>query len=121
MTEPRRKQLRSFFCDEQVWAAYERLAKEQGVTIDQLIGHLKRSLGITFVVITHDIVSTVNIADRVAMLYGGKLVAWGTVQEVLQSPEPVVRRFFSRNLLLPPAASPSGGPDSVLTPSSHSG
>ena len=38
MTEPRRKQLRSFFCDEQVWAAYERLAKEQGVTIDQLIG-----------------------------------------------------------------------------------
>lgn len=38
MTEPRRKQLRSFFCDEQVWAAYERLAKEQGVTIDQVLG-----------------------------------------------------------------------------------
>lgn len=38
MTEPRRKQLRSFFCDEQLWAAYERIAKEQGLTIDQLIG-----------------------------------------------------------------------------------
>lgn len=38
MTEPRRKQLRSFFCDEQLWSTYERMAKEQGVTIDQLLG-----------------------------------------------------------------------------------
>ena len=66
--------------------------------IDQLIGHLKKTLGITFIVITHDIVSTVQIADRVAMLYQGKLVAWGTVQEVMRSENEVVRRFFARNV-----------------------
>ena len=66
--------------------------------IDQLIGHLKQTLGITFVVITHDIVSTVQIADRIAMLYQGKLVAWGSVPEVVRSENEVVRRFFARNV-----------------------
>jgi phospholipid/cholesterol/gamma-HCH transport system ATP-binding protein len=92
--------------------------------IDQLIGHLKRSLGITFVVITHDIVSSIHIADRIAMLYGGKLVAWGTVQEVLHSPEPVVQRFFSRNLQLPTGEGEArllSAPASALTDPSHSG
>jgi phospholipid/cholesterol/gamma-HCH transport system ATP-binding protein len=66
--------------------------------IDSLIGHLKKTLGITFVVITHDIVSTAHIADKIAMLYQGSLVAWGTLSEVLASPNPIVPRFFARNL-----------------------
>jgi phospholipid/cholesterol/gamma-HCH transport system ATP-binding protein len=69
--------------------------------IDALIGHLKETLGVTFVVITHDIVGTVNVADHVAMLYQGKLVAWGTTDEVTRSDHPVVRRFLGRNLILP--------------------
>lgn len=69
--------------------------------IDALIVHMKETLGITFVVISHDIVGTVNVADHIAMLYGGKLVAWGTTAEVTRSEHPMVRRFLGRNLVLP--------------------
>ena len=68
---------------------------------------MKKALGITFVVISHDIVGTVKVADHIAMLYGGDLVAWGTTAAVLRSEVPIVRRFLGRNLILP------DGPDGV--------
>ncbi|TNE92909.1 MAG: ABC transporter ATP-binding protein [Deltaproteobacteria bacterium] len=71
-------------------------------TIDELIGRMKKQLGITFIVITHDIVSCVDIADYVAMLYGGKLVEYGTVQQLIHSKQPIVRDFLKRNVELPP-------------------
>ncbi|MCB9681342.1 MAG: ATP-binding cassette domain-containing protein [Alphaproteobacteria bacterium] len=71
-------------------------------TIDALIGQLKRRLGLTFVVITHDIVSAVGISDRIGMLYGGKLVAWGPTADVVRSTEPIVRAFLERNLVWAP-------------------
>lgn len=79
-------------------------------TIDELIGRMKRQLGITFVVITHDIVSCRNIADYVGMLYKGKLVEYGPIDEFLRSRQEIVRRFLHRNLDLPP-------PDGELIPS----
>lgn len=79
-------------------------------TIDDLIGHLKATLGITFVVITHDIVSCMNIADRVGMLYKGKLVQVGTVPELLRSRQEIVRKFLARNVPLEP-------PDGEIVPS----
>lgn len=71
-------------------------------TIDELIGKMKRQLGITFVVITHDIVSCMNIADYVGMLYQGKLVEHGTVEEFRHSRREIVRKFLQRNVDLPP-------------------
>lgn len=76
-------------------------------TIDELIGKMKRQLGITFVVITHDIVSCANIADHVGMLYQGKLIAYGSVPELMRSRHEVVRKFLHRNLDLPPLDEPS--------------
>lgn len=70
-------------------------------TIDELIVRMKAELGITFVVITHDIVSAVRIADVIGMLHGGHLVAFGSVDSVLRSREEIVRRFFARNVALP--------------------
>lgn len=70
--------------------------------IDALIGRMKAELGITFVVISHDIVGTFAVADRIGMLYNGGLVALGTPGELLRSREPVVRRFLDRNMDLPP-------------------
>lgn len=75
--------------------------------IDALICQMKEHLGVTFVVISHDIVGTVNVADHIAMLHGGHLVAWGPTQEVLRSKVDIVRRFLRRNLDLPE------GPDAV--------
>jgi len=69
--------------------------------IDALIGHLKETLHVTFVVITHDIVGTINVADHIAMLYQGKLVAWGPRDDVVRSEHEIVRRFLGRNLVLP--------------------
>jgi len=66
--------------------------------IDGLIVSMKARLGITFIVISHDIVGTVNVADYIGMLYGGKLVAYGPTEEVVQSEHPIVRRFLGRNL-----------------------
>jgi len=74
--------------------------------IDALIHHLKEVLGVTFLVISHDIVGTINVADRIAMLYQGKVVASGTTDEVTRSDHPVVRRFLSRNLVLPEPGAP---------------
>jgi phospholipid/cholesterol/gamma-HCH transport system ATP-binding protein len=71
--------------------------------IDELIVDMKRALGITFVVISHDIVGTVKVADHIAMLYGGHLVANGPTAEVVRSEVPIVRRFLGRNLQLPEA------------------
>lgn len=75
--------------------------------IDGLIHTMKDRLGITFVVISHDIVGTLNVADRIAMLYQGRLVANGTTAEVTHSPHPMVRRFLSRNLVLPEPDDPT--------------
>jgi phospholipid/cholesterol/gamma-HCH transport system ATP-binding protein len=70
--------------------------------IDALIGRMKQELGITFVVISHDIVGTFAVADKIAMLYNGGLVAEGTPDELLHSRSEVVRRFLQRNMELPP-------------------
>jgi len=69
--------------------------------IDELICSMKKALGITFVVISHDIVGTVNVADHIAMLHQGRVICWAPTQRFLRSPEPVVRRFLQRNLVLP--------------------
>lgn len=75
--------------------------------IDGLIVTMKERLHITFVVISHDIVGTVNVADRICMLYQGKVVANGTKDEVIHADHPMVRRFLGRNLVLPDPADPS--------------
>jgi phospholipid/cholesterol/gamma-HCH transport system ATP-binding protein len=77
--------------------------------IDGLIAEMKVALGITFVVISHDIVGTFRIADRIGMLYNGRLVAFGTPDEVRHSADPMLRRFLGRNLALPPLESPPEG------------
>jgi len=69
--------------------------------IDALIARMKAELGITFVVISHDIVGAFAIADKIAMLYKGHLVAEGSPDELLESRTPIVRRFLSRNMDLP--------------------
>jgi phospholipid/cholesterol/gamma-HCH transport system ATP-binding protein len=75
--------------------------------IDQLIVNMKEKLHITFVVISHDIVGTLNVADRIVMLYQGKVVANGTTAEVTHSAHPIVRRFLGRNLVLPHPEDPA--------------
>ena len=62
--------------------------------INDLIIRLRNSLSITSIAVTHDIVSAYKIADRIAMLYEGKIVFVGTPQEVKIADNPVVRQFI---------------------------
>ncbi|HEY3217261.1 MAG TPA: ABC transporter ATP-binding protein [Candidatus Eisenbacteria bacterium] len=61
--------------------------------IDQLIRSLQRKLGVTTVVVTHDMVSAYKLADRLAMLHDGQMVFVGTPEETRGTPNPLVRQF----------------------------
>ena len=62
--------------------------------IDQLILSLKANLDMTGLVVTHDMGSAFRIADRMAMLYDGKIVECGTPEEFKNSDNIHVREFI---------------------------
>lgn len=61
--------------------------------IDRLVLRMKRELGVTSLVITHDMKSAYSISDRIAMLYEGRLVEEGTPEEFQNSRNPLIRAF----------------------------
>jgi len=61
--------------------------------IDQLIVETQKNTGATCVVISHDIDSTFKIAHRVAMLYNGKIIAYGSPEDIRNSSNPVLNQF----------------------------
>ncbi len=63
--------------------------------INDLILKLKEDLGVTSVTITHNMNSAFKIADRIAMLYMGKIIANGTVKEIKTSDNPYVTQFVN--------------------------
>lgn len=63
--------------------------------VDGMILNAKEKLGITSMVISHDIASAFKVADRLAVLYDGHLAAEGTPEEVRRSEDPFVQRFLS--------------------------
>lgn len=62
--------------------------------VDELIVETQRRLGVTSLVISHDIPATLRIADRVAMIYDGKIIASGTPEEIRALDDPVVEQFL---------------------------
>ncbi|SFT62156.1 phospholipid/cholesterol/gamma-HCH transport system ATP-binding protein [Selenomonas sp. GACV-9] len=62
--------------------------------IDELIMHTQQTLDVTSVVVTHDMVSACHIADRIAMVHEGDIIALDTVENIKQSKDPRVQAFF---------------------------
>lgn len=62
--------------------------------INNLILHLKKTLNVTSVVVTHDMHSAFKISDRIAMIHKGRVVASGTVEEIRTSQDKHVRDFI---------------------------
>lgn len=62
--------------------------------INDLIIQLQKELGVTSIVVTHDMPSAFKIANRMAMLSKGRIVFSGTVDEVRTTPHPMVRQFI---------------------------
>jgi len=68
-----------------------------GDAINDLIIKLQKELGVTSIVVTHDMASAFKVADRMAMLSRGKIVFTGTVDEVRSTDHPMVRQFIEGN------------------------
>jgi phospholipid/cholesterol/gamma-HCH transport system ATP-binding protein len=62
--------------------------------IDELMIRMRDKLGVTSVVITHDMRSAYSVGTRIAMLYEGKVRQVGTVAEIQHTTDPVVRQFI---------------------------
>ena len=74
---------------------------------DDLIRTLQETLGLTVFMVTHDLASLNTVCDRVAALADGKIVAIGSMSELLQSDHPWVKAYFhgKRSLMLQPESS----------------
>lgn len=62
--------------------------------IDELILGLNRRLGISSIVVTHDMASAAKIADRMILLYNGNVICDGTMADFRRSDNPLVQRFI---------------------------
>ena len=63
-------------------------------SIGELIRSLQQRLGVTSIVVTHDMASAYKVADRMAMLDGGRIIFTGTTEEVRHTRDPLVRQFI---------------------------
>ncbi len=62
--------------------------------MDRLMVRTREHLGVTGVVVTHDMRSAYTVGDRIAMLYEGRVRQVGTVEEIQHTEDPVVRQFI---------------------------
>jgi phospholipid/cholesterol/gamma-HCH transport system ATP-binding protein len=81
---------------------------------DALLAFLNRDLGITVFVVTHDLDMLFGIARRVVVLGRGRVVADGTIDEVVRVDDPWIQSYFSSRASLPPRA--PADPDRAARP-----
>ena len=62
--------------------------------INELIIRMRDELRMTSIAITHDMTSAYKIADRIAMLYKGKIIEVGSPEEIKSSTNPIVQQFI---------------------------
>jgi phospholipid/cholesterol/gamma-HCH transport system ATP-binding protein len=65
--------------------------------VDALITELSRNLDVTSIVVSHDLKSMFQVADRIMMLYKGNIKHLGTPEEFMNSDDPVAQQFVSGN------------------------
>ncbi len=66
-------------------------------SINALIKRVNEEIGITCIVISHDIIGTFNIADKIGFLADGAIQAAGTPEEVARAEHPVLRKFLENS------------------------
>lgn len=64
-------------------------------SINELIRELHDKLKVTSIVVTHDMKSAYKVADKIAMLYRGKIIAEGKVEEIQNTKNPFVHQFVN--------------------------
>jgi phospholipid/cholesterol/gamma-HCH transport system ATP-binding protein len=92
------------FCDEPSAGLDPAVA----ATIDETLLHLRSALGITVIVVTHELESIRTIADRAVMFGRGSIMANGKIEELMENKDPDVFNFFHRVAEKPDAAGALG-------------
>ncbi len=64
-------------------------------TINTLIWQLHDKLEVTSIAVTHDMVSAYKVAERISMLYDGRIIESGTPEQIKNSGDPVVQQFIT--------------------------
>jgi len=82
---------------------------------DELLDFLNRELGITVLVVTHDLDTLLGIARRVVVLGGGRVVADGPIGSIVRHPDPWLQSYFASRATAP------GAPPSPATDGSADG
>ncbi len=65
-------------------------------SIDALIKDLNDRLDVTSVIVTHDMFSVKNVAEKISMIHEGKIYFTGTFDEIMSSQDPIIQRFINR-------------------------
>jgi phospholipid/cholesterol/gamma-HCH transport system ATP-binding protein len=65
--------------------------------VDELVKRLDQEIGVTSIMVTHDVRGAFNVADRIALLSDGKIVLQGTPDEFRESEDPKVKAFLERD------------------------
>lgn len=63
--------------------------------INELILRMQEQLKVISIVVTHDMTSAYKVADRIAMLYEGRIIGIGTPDEIRHSRDPIIQQFIS--------------------------
>ncbi len=66
--------------------------------INQLIIDTQKNFNLTCIVISHDIESIFKVGHKIAMLYEGKIIEYGTPEEIKKSPNPVLQQFLTGSI-----------------------
>ncbi len=65
--------------------------------IDDLIKELNQKINVTSIIVTHDMFSVKNVADKIAMMHEGKIYFIGTYDELINSDDSVIQKFIQRS------------------------
>jgi len=68
-------------------------------SIDELMVDLNKKIKVTSIVVTHDMFSVKNVADKVSMMHNGKIYFSGTYDEILNSDDSVIQNFVKRTVV----------------------
>ena len=82
--------------ERELWDEERKTGRESGTVtvIDRLIRRMREELGVTGIVMTHDLQSAYRISDRIAMLYDGRVRTVGSVEAIRESTDPLLRAFI---------------------------
>ncbi|MBX3687767.1 MAG: ATP-binding cassette domain-containing protein [Rhodocyclaceae bacterium] len=70
------------------------LDPDRSASFVRLIRELQQQLGFTVVLVTHDLDTLAALSSRIAVLAGGRILAFGTLEEIMEVDDPFIERFF---------------------------